>query len=127
MLASRAAVPLSAIAGRLARRQPAARAGLSTGPGPWTRVQAPDATARTLRALPHVPTLGTQLRRPARINMAMSRGVMFASAADTADLAANEARAQSRLQSAIDKNADKFKLSPVDAKIIKRCVPCMPD
>jgi hypothetical protein len=125
MLASRAAVSLNAIAGRLARRQPAARAGLSTGP--WTRVQAPDATARTLRALPHVPTLGTQLRRPARINMAMSRGVMFASAADTADLAANEARAQSRLQSAIDKNADKFKLSPVDAKIIKRCVPCMPD
>ena len=86
-------------------------------------MQAPDATARSLRAWPRVPTLSTQLRAPTRINMAMPRGVVFASAADSADLAANEARAQSRLQSAIDKNADKFKLSPVDAKIIKRCAP----
>lgn len=115
MLASRAVLPLSAIAGRLARRQGAR----DLSSVPWARVQAPDATARSLRAL---PTLSTQLRGPARFNMAMPRGVVFASASDNADLAAVEARAQSRLQSAIDKNADKFKLSPVDAKIIKRCV-----
>lgn len=115
MLLSRASLPLSAIAG-VARRKGAA--GLLTGP--WARVQAPPATTSALRAWPQVPA---QLRGPASFNMAAIRGVVFASASDAADLVANEARAQGRLQTAIDKNAEKFKLSPVDAKIIKRCVP----
>lgn len=79
--------------------------------GPWTRSQVPHAARLPLRfATPQT--------------MAAARGVVFASAADRENLAAveREERAEERLKGVLTENLSTFKMTAVDAKIIKRCV-----
>jgi hypothetical protein len=80
--------------------------------GPLTRSQVPHTAAR----LP--------LRFATPQTMAAARGVVFASAADRENLAAveREERAEERLKGVLTENLSAFKMTAVDAKIIKRCV-----